>query len=252
MAVDLDMAHAGASALAGFLASSVEFVEALTVVLALGLVRGWAGTLAGAASALGALVVVVLVAGPLLAGIPLPPVRFVLGAMMVLFGLRWLRKAILREAGVLRLHDETALFADQTAQLRALGHRGGGIDAVAFGGAFQIVMIEGLEVVFIVLAIGSGGTGLLLATSCGALAALLLVILLGIVLHRPIANLPENRLKFAVGILLSAFGTFWTGEAIGVDWPAGDAALLALVLAYLAVAIGAISLVRRHPVTPAE
>ena len=168
-------AHAGPSILAAFLASMVEFVEALTVVLAVGSVRGWRDALVGSAAAVGVLLALVVVLGSALTRIPLDMIQLAVGALLLLFGLRWLRKAILRSAGVIPLHDEQAAFAKQTDAMRKHGPGGGGLDRIAFAAAFQITMLEGTEVVFIVIAIGAGGTGLLLPASLGALAALLVV-----------------------------------------------------------------------------
>ncbi len=238
--------HAGPSLLASFLASLVEFVEALTVILAVGSVRGWRGALSGAAVALAVLLLIVVALGSALTRIPLDAIQLVVGALLLLFGLRWLRKAVLRAAGIIALHDETEAFARETAAMRRHGG-GGGWDRVAFGAAFQITMLEGIEVVFIVIAIGAGGAGLLLPASLGASAALLVVVLLGLALHQPIAALPENALKFVVGILLSAFGTFWAGEGMGIAWPGADWSLLALVAGYLLAAGGAVLLCRASP-----
>ena len=156
---------------------------------------------------------------------------------MLLFGLRWLRKAVLRAAAIIPLHDETAAFAEETARLRDAGRIGPGLDRVAVGTAFNIVMLEGVEVVFVVIAIGAGAPGLLVPASLGALAALIVVIGLGLAAHRPLARVPENALKFGVGILLAAFGTFWVGEGIGVAWPGADWALLGLAVGYGAAAL---------------
>ncbi len=233
----IDWTHAGPTVLAAFLASLVEFVEALTVVLAVGAVRGWRGALGGTGLALLALIAIVVVLGPALTGIPLAWVQGVLGGLLLLFGMRWLRKAILRSAGIIPLHDEVAAYARETAALRGLGGVGAGWDRVAVGTAFKITMIEGIEVVFIVVAMGAAGTGLLLPASLGAAAALLLVVALGLALHRPVSMIPENQLKFGVGVLLSAFGTFWVGEAMGLQWPAGDWSLLGLTAGFLATAL---------------
>lgn len=235
--------HAGPSILAAFLASTVEFVEALTVVLAVGSVRGWRDTLLGAAAALGVLLLLVAVLGTALTRIPLDLVQMVVGALLLLFGLRWLRKAILRSAGVIPLHDETAAFAKQTEAMRGHG-AARGWDRIAFGAAFQITMLEGTEVVFIVIAVGAGGAGLLLPASLGALAALLVVMTLGLVVHRPLARVPENNLKFVVGVLLSAFGCFWLGEGIGVAWPGADWWTLALIVGFLLAALLTVPLCR--------
>jgi uncharacterized membrane protein len=228
--------HAGASALAAFLASVVECVEALTVVLAVGAVRGWKSALTGAGLGLAALLVLTAVLGPALTRIPLEIAQVAVGGLLLLFGLRWLRKAILRAAGRIPLHDETAAYAKETAHLSRLGGVATAFDPIAIATAFKIVMLEGIEVVFIVIAIGAGGT-LLLPAATGAAAALVLVIALGFALHRPLAMVPENTLKFAVGTLLAAFGTFWIGEGVGAAWPGGDLSLLALIVGYLTVAI---------------
>jgi len=236
--------------LAAFLAALVECVEALTVVLAVGSVRGWPSALAGAASALVALAAIVAALGPALTRIPLHLVQLVVGAMILLFGLRWLRKAILRSAGLIPLHDEQAAFAKSTASMQDSGqHRGPGLDKLAFAAAFNITMLEGTEVVFIVIALGAGATGLLLPASLGAVAALLVVVALGVALHRPLAKVPENTLKFAVGILLSAFGTFWVGEGAGLAWPGPasanpDVAIPFLMAAYLAIALWLVPICR--------
>jgi Ca2+/H+ antiporter, TMEM165/GDT1 family len=232
----LDWTHAGPSLVAAFLASLVEFVEALTVVLAVGVVRGWRPALLGTGFGLAVLFLLVLLLGPALARIPLDIVQLAVGTLLLLFGLRWLRKAILRAAGVIPLHDEAQAFAAETALLRQGAAAGIAWDWVAIATAFKIVMLEGIEVVFIVIAIGAAG-GLLLPASAGAVAALLVVVLLGVVLHRPLASIPENALKFVVGVLLSAFGTFWVGEGIGAAWPEADWSILALIAGFLAVAL---------------
>ncbi len=189
------------------------------------------------------LAAVVVVLGPVLSRVPIGPLQLAVGALTLLFGLRWLRKAILRSVGVIKLHDETAAYAAEVARLSALG-RSPGRDLVAFSTAFQITLLEGMEVVFIVLAIGAGGAGLLVPAGLGALAALLLVIVLGLVVHRPLAQVPENTLKFMVGVLLSGFGTFWVGEGIGLSWPGADWAILGLSLGFLLVALGLVQVGR--------
>lgn len=239
----MNWAHVGPSALASFLASLVECVEALTVVLAVGSVRGWRSALIGSATAVGVLLVLIATLGSALTRVPLHILQLVVGALLVLFGLRWLRKAILRSAGQIPLHDETAAFAKNSASLR--NHpRAAGWDRIAFATAFQIVMLEGTEVVFIVVAIGAGGVGLMMPAVFGAIAALLAVIALGFVVHRPLSNVPENTLKFIVGVLLSAFGTFWVGEGAGFLWPGADWSILGLIVAYLLVALLTVPLSR--------
>jgi uncharacterized membrane protein len=174
------------------------------------------------------------VLGPVITQIPETYVQLILGTLLLLFGMRWLRKAVLRAAGVIALHDEEKAYAKESGLLRAKGDFTRGWDRVAVSTAFKITMIEGIEVVFIVVAVGASGRGLLLPASFGALAALLLVIVLGVALHRPIAVIPENTLKFLVGVLLRSFGTFWVGEGMGMAWSVGDVSLAALNLGYLA------------------
>lgn len=242
----INWAHAGSSFLASFLACLVECVEALTVILAVGSVRGWGEALGGASAAVVLLLAMVVVLGRTLARIPLHALQLFVGVLLLLFGLRWLRKAVLRSAGQIPLHDEQVAFARSTASLQRLDDKRRW-DRVAFGNAFQITMLEGIEVVFIVVAVSAGGPGILPAAGLGALAALVFVVLLGLVVHRPLAAVPENTLKFAVGVLLSAFGTFWTGEGTGLYWPGADWSLAWLVVGYLMVALFAVSFCRKKP-----
>jgi uncharacterized membrane protein len=239
----VNWAHAWPSATAAFLASLVEFVEALTVVLAVGTVRGWRGALVGAGAAVAVLLLAVLLLGPLLTDIPLHTVQLLIGTLLLLFGMRWLRKAILRAAGVIPLHDEEATFARESAKLHSLG-LGGRWDKVGMATAFKITLLEGLEVVFIVIAVGAGGPGLLVPASLGALAAMLVVILLGVLVHRPLSAIPENAFKFIVGVLLSAFGAFWAGEGMGLAWPGEDWSIPGLVAGFLVVSLLAVRLCR--------
>lgn len=246
-----EWAHAGPSIVAAFLASLVEFVEALTVVLAVGTVRGWRPALTGTAFGLGVLALLVIVLGPALTYIRIELLQLVVGVLLLLFGLRWLRKAILRAAGVIPLHDEDAAFAAEATALRHDGRLGRGWDSVGIATAFKTVVLEGLEVVFIVIAVGAAG-GLLVPASIGAAAALLLVVALGLLLHRPLARVPENTLKFAVGVLLAAFGAFWTGEGIGISWPGEDWAILGLIAGFALVALSAVPLCRARHAALAE
>src|SRR3989449_1282469 len=209
---------------AAFLASLVEAIEALTIVLAVATVRGWRPAGLGAAAGLASLALIVTALGPLLDRVPLHGLQLVIGVLLLLFGMRWLRKAILRAAGVVPLHDEAAAFAASSAELREHRSR---LDWLAGLASCKAVLLEGLEVVFIVIAVGAG-RGLLLPASAGALAACGLVAIAGFVLHRPLARVPENALKFAVGVMLSAFGVFWTGEGLRVARPGADLAIVGL------------------------
>ncbi len=240
----MNWTHAGPTITASFLASMVECVEALTIVLAVGTVRGWRSALAGCGAALAALAALVAVLGAALTRVPLGTVQLVVGTLLLLFGLRWLRKAILRASGFIPLHDEAAAFQKSTETLgRAVT---AGWDRVAMAATFQITMLEGTEIVFIVIAIGAGGTGLLLPASLGALSALLVVAALGLALHRPLAHIPENLLKLLVGVLLSAFGTYWVGEGLGLGWPGADLSIPGLVAGYLLVALLTVALCNRR------
>jgi len=220
-------------------------VEALTIVLAVATVRGWRPAGLGALAGLVLLVLIVAALGPLLDRVPLHLLQLAIGILLLLFGMRWLRKAILRSAGVIPLHDEAMAFAIETAELREQARRQQArLDWLAALASFKAVLLEGLEVVFIVIAV-SAGRGLLVPASAGALAACLLVAGAGFAVHRPLARVPENTLKFAVGVMLSAFGVFWTGEGIGVAWPGADLAIVAFAALFLAVGGAAVALARR-------
>ncbi|TPK87531.1 COG4280 domain-containing protein [Mesorhizobium sp. B2-4-13] len=224
---------------AAFLASLVEVVEAFTIVLAVGVTRSWRPALTGAALALAVLAALVLAFGPLLALVPITTLQFVVGVLLILFGMRWLRKAILRSVGVIALHDEEAAFAKETAALhrQAADRRA---DYLAGLASFKAVLLEGVEVVFIVIAVGAAH-GQTFYASTGALAAFILVMLVGLAVHRPLARVPENALKFVVGLMLTSFGIFWTGEGIGAHWPGADLALLAI---FAIVALASFAMVR--------
>ena len=228
-----------------FLSSLVEAVEALTIVLAVAFVRGWRPAVIGAFVGLALLVITVLAVRPLLDWIPLHLLQFVIGVLLLLFGVRWLRKAILRAAGVIALHDEAIAFAIETEELRDQARRHEArLDWLAGLASFKAVVLEGLEVVFIVIAVGAG-RGLLGAASLGALAACLVVVALGFFIHRPLTRMPENTLKFVVGVMLSAFGVFWIGEGLGVPWPGEDFVIPVFAALVLMIALSVVALMRR-------
>ena len=240
----INWAEAMPAVSAAFLGSFVEVVEAFTIVLAAASVRGWRPALLGAIAGLGVLVILVVGLGPLFTTIPLRPLQVLTGILLLLFGMRWLRKSILRGAHFIALHDEDKAFCEETDLLRAETRaHARGANFIAGFGAFKGVVLEGVEVVFIVIAVGAGH-GLLAPASLGALAACALVFLIGLVVRKPLAKVPENILKLTVGIMLSAFGTFWTGEGLGVDWPGADLAIPGFALAFLGLALVATSLLR--------
>ncbi len=237
-----------------FLASGVEAVEALTIVLAVGVVRGWRSPLIGVGAAALVLAVVVAVLGPALRLIPIGTLRLVVGALLLVFGLQWLRKAILRSSGYKALHDEgSAFLEEQEAAASASRAERAGMDWYSFTIAFKGVLLEGLEVVFIVITFGAAQGRLPLAAAA-AVAAVLLVAAFGIVVRGPLERVPENTIKFTVGLMLTTFGIFWGGEGAGVDWPGSDLAILA-ILAFLAlVSAVLVRLLRRERIAalPAE
>jgi uncharacterized membrane protein len=240
----IDWIHAGPPALAAFLASLVEFVEAFTIVLAVGTVRGWRSALTGVFVAIAVLTGVVLTVGPGLERLPLSALRLGIGLLLLLFGMRWLRKSMLRAAGIIALHDETVAFATESQTLRTRPGHATRFDTAGALTAFNGVLIEGIEVVFIVLAAGAAGQALLPA-AVGAAAAGVVVMLLGVALRTPLTRIPENQLKLAVGVLLTAFGTFWIGEGLGYIWPGGDLAIIALVALYIGTALTGAAFARR-------
>lgn len=230
---------------AAFLACVVEIVEAFTIVLAVATLRGWRPAALGTAAALGVLGVLTVGLGPLLDRVPLNLLQLVIGVLLLLFGMGWLRKAMLRAAGIIPLHDEDKTFAEETALLtEETRRRRSSQDWIAGIAAFKAVLLEGLEVVFIVIAVGAG-RNLLWPAATGALAATVLVLSFGVAVHKPLSRVPENTLKFAVGVMLSAFGVFWTGEGLGVEWPGHDLILLAFAAVFLAVGVGVAALIRR-------
>jgi uncharacterized membrane protein len=220
-----------------FLASAVEMVEALTIVLAVGVTRGWRSTLIGVAAALVVLAVICGALGPALTLIPIDALRLVVGALLLVFGLQWLRKAILRASGFKALHDEAAIFEREAAAAReqAMQVRAG-LDWYAFTLSFKGVLLEGLEVAFIVVTFGATANQVGLAV-IGAAAALVIVLAVGVVVHAPLSRVPENTLKYVVGIMLTSFGTFWSAEGAGVNWPGSDGAILGLLAFYFVVSV---------------
>ncbi len=228
-----------------FLASAVEAVEALTIVLAVGVTRQWRSALYGVATGLAVLALIIAVFGTaIVLFVPIGALRLVIGSLLLIYGLQWTCKAILRAAGAKAKHDETQIYGALEGRLRQEApvpeH---GLDGVSFAVAFKGVLLEGLEVAFIVVTFGSSA-GQLLPAAAGALVACLSVALIGVVVHRPLSRVPENGLKFVVGIMLITFGTFWAGEGIGIDWPTGDLTILMLVVAYASAGLVAIWLSR--------
>ncbi|HEY6607199.1 MAG TPA: hypothetical protein VIZ44_12670 [Gaiellaceae bacterium] len=229
----------------------MEMVEALTIVLAMGVTRGWKATLVGTGVALVALAAIVAVLGPALTVIPIETLRLVVGALLLVFGLQWLRKAILRASGWRAIRDEDAVFARETDAARSASHEErAGLDWYAFTISFKGVLLEGLEVAFIVLTFGSAQGSIPLAV-VGAAAAAILVIVAGVVVRGPLSRVPENTLAFAVGVMLTTFGIFWGAEGVGVSWP-GDDASLPVVLAFVALfSFGFVTALRRRRLVPA-
>ncbi len=215
-----------------FLASAVEVVEAFTIVLAVGSSRHWSSALAGVGAALAVLAAIVGVAGPALVDVPIGLLRLCVGGLLLIFGLQWLRKAILRAAGAKALHDELAIFAEER-EAAALAPAASGFDSYGFAISFKAVLLEGLEVAFIVVTFGANRGEVPLAAGAAALAVAL-VVLAGLAARAPLARVPENAMKFAVGVLLTTFGVFWSAEGAGASWPGGEAALAPLLLLILA------------------
>jgi uncharacterized membrane protein len=226
-------------------ASAVETVEAVTIVLALGATRGWRSALLGAAAALVVLAVLVVAAGPALQAIPLEALRLVVGSLLLVFGLQWLRKAILRASGFKAAHDEDAIYANEVTHALEAGAPERGLDGYAFTVSFKSVLLEGLEIAFIVLTLGASHGSTLLAAA-GATSAVIAVVVVAAAVRRPLSRVPENQLAFAVGVMLTAFGIFWASEGAGVEWPGGDAALAGLVACVAAWSLTFVVLLERR------
>jgi Ca2+/H+ antiporter, TMEM165/GDT1 family len=243
--------------LATLLAAGVEFVEALTIVLAIGTTRGWHSTLIGVAAALATLAVVTAIAGfALVRWFPESLLQLIVGSLLLIFGLQWLRKAVLRGAGLKALHDEEAIFeAERDAASRAAADQRLGLDWFAFVVSFKVVFLEGMEIVFIVLTFGLNAHSIWLAVAGAALGGVI-VLGTGVALRAPLARVPENTIKFVVAVLLSTFGTFWAVEGLGtfapgggsLRWPAGELAILPLLALWAALAWGGVRLLKRHVV----
>jgi uncharacterized membrane protein len=232
-------------AISVFIACAVEAVEAFTIVLAVGSTRRWSSALLGTGSALLLLGVLVGALGPALVNLPIDVLRIVVGGLLLIFGLQWLRKAILRAGGVKALHDELAAFEQEAGAARSAPLREG-LDPYAFTISFKAVLLEGLEVAFIVLTFGANQHDVGLAALAAA-AAVAAVVLAGVAARAPLARVPENTMKFAVGVLLTTFGVFWGAEGAGASWPGGEAALPFLVLAILLAAVLMVRDLRREP-----
>jgi uncharacterized membrane protein len=232
--------------LSAFLASGVEMVEALTIVLAVGVTRGWRSTLLGAGAATVALAAIVAVLGPAVSALPLTTLRLVVGGLLLIFGLQWLRKAILRAGGYVPLHDETSSYEKERAKAQQAGpEERESVDWYSFTVAFKGVFLEGLEVAFIVVTFGAAQSNGVAIAAAAAGAALVIVLAVGVILRAPLSRIPENTLKFTVGLMLTSFGTFWAGEGAGVTWPAEDASLLGIFGLLLASSLLMVRILRR-------
>jgi len=227
-----------------FIACSVEAVEALTIVLAVGATRSWRSAMIGVGVALLALAAVTAALGPALTALPINVLRVVVGGLLLIFGVQWLRKAILRASGLKALHDEEAAFTQETEAARAAGTVADDFDGYSFLISFKGSFLEGLEVVFIALTFGSNQKDVPLAAGA-ALAAVLVVVLVGAAVRAPLARVPENTLKFVVGVMLTSFGTFWAGEGAHAHWPGGDGALLAVIPGVALFSLATVALLKR-------
>ena len=235
--------HVALLVLSTFAASTVEMVEALTIILAVGVTRGWRPVVLGTTGAVVGLGGLVVVLGPAVTRIPLDSLRLVVGGLLLIFGLQWLRKAILRAGGLKALHNEDAIYQEELQRLRAAGGGQGREDWYGVTVAFKGVFLEGLEVVFIVLTFGAT-QGHLGAAALAAVAALVVVALVGLVVHRPLTRVPENTLKFVVGIMLTSFGLFWSAEGAGAVWPGNDLFILAIIGGTAAVSCATVAALR--------
>jgi uncharacterized membrane protein len=228
-----------------FLASAVEAVEALTIVLAVGVTRSWRSSLTGAVWGLATLAAIVLILGPaIVIYVPFAALKVGIGIFLLFFGLAWLRKAILRYSGRKALHDEAAIYA---REVRALSTTPvpQGPDRLGFATSYNAVLLEGLEVAVIVLTFGASSAAALRWAGLGAALAVVVVVAAGVALRAPFSRVPENALKFVVGIMLTSFGTYWSGEGLGIEWWRSDLSLPIIVAAYLAISAATIAAARR-------
>jgi uncharacterized membrane protein len=242
---------AGFLFVAVFLACTVEAVEALTIVLAVGLTRGWRAPAYGTGAALVILAAVIAALGPALKLIPLNLIQLIVGGLLLVFGLQWLRKAILRSSGIKAKHDEDAIYKKQVAAASGLTKTSGAFDSYAFRIAFMGVLLEGLEVAFIVLTFGTTQGNIPLAAIAAA-AAIVVVVAVGFAVRAPLARVPENTLKYAVGLLLTTFGTFWGAEGAGAKWPANDVSILVLLAILWVISLGVVYVLKRSQQSPAR
>ncbi|HLX19478.1 MAG TPA: hypothetical protein VKR23_04950 [Gaiellaceae bacterium] len=232
--------------ISAFLASAVEGIEALTIVLASGVARGWRSSLTGVAAALVVLAAIVAALGPALTVIPINALRLVVGGLLLTFGLQWLRKAILRASGFKSTKDEDAAYAEHVAEAETAGRvERHGVDWYGFTLSFKGVLLEGLEVAFIVLTFGSAQGSIPLA-ALGAGVAIVLVAALGFAVRAPLAKISENTIKFVVGVLLTTFGIFWSTEGAGGSWPGDDAAIFGVLAFVLALSFGLVAILKRR------
>ncbi len=244
MFTHLSWAVAAPAILAAFLASLVEAMEALTIVLAAASIGGWRSAGMGALVGVCALVLLVLLLGPLLEQVPLNLLQLFIGILLLLFGMRWLRKAVLRAAGRIAQRNEDRVFETESETLQAQKREGARQILLAGVVSFKAILLEGLEVVFVVIAVGAGH-GLLMPAGIGAIGACVLVACVGLAVRRPLARVPENVIKFGVGVMLCAFGVFWTGEGMGIAWPGADLAIPVFIALFLALSLSLASDVPR-------
>ena len=234
------------AAIPAFIGAFVEFVEAYTIVVAIGLTRGWRAPLLGAGAAVATLGALVAIFGiTLVTVIDAHLFALVVGTLLLLFGLKWIRKSILRYAGIVALHDEELIFQREVAELRGQGRAPDRFDWIGFLASYKAMLLEGLEVAFIVIALGAAGGQQLIASTIGAGAAFVVVGIIGSFVRAPLSRVPENTLKFFVGAMLCTFGVFWSAEGFGVEWPGGSLALVALFGGFVFVSWLAVRLLGR-------